>query len=584
MTEDEIAQQILISAWQKSPAAYAKQRLGITLWKKQIEMLSALLKFGRVFAQASHGVGKTFCASTFTSWHYDVHPRGITLTTAPSQRHVEQVLWGQIRAQRNAAGLRAHMKPAAPELREHEEHFALGMTATKGEAFQGYHHEHLAIVFDECVGIQLPFWTSAEGMIMDAGESNYWLAICNPTDTSSAAYQQSRSGDWYVMRISALDHPNIMAGLKGDPIPFPGAVQVGYIDRMIKKHTYEVGAGDKRVGDVEWFPLVEGKRDLDNPRIYRPDGIFESRVIGRWPTNSGAGVWTDAIWEEVERRENDGYVPASASLWADRPLEIGCDCAWSSTDWTSIVARRGVKALSWESHNSWSPANIAHGLKETITRLVRQDFAVKSKLVANYVGEDPENVLVKIDHDATGNAVIEHMAGWNIVGCSGASKALEPDLYPNRRSEVWFSVMEMAREGLIDASALTQEALQKLRSQALAPTWTVNAAGQREVEPKPKMRKRTGRSPDDMDAFNLAFCTPSSIPMSAPELIRGSSGVIKTSSSRDFVYSGGTRQTEPVVIANEIMNPTGGTDHYASGLIIPNKKLLVARRAARQLM
>jgi hypothetical protein len=39
----------------------------------------------------------------------------------------------------------------------------------------------------------------------------------------------------------------------------------------------------------------------------------------------------------------------------------------------------------------------------------------------------------------------------------------------------------------------------------LAPEYKINSAGQRELEPKDKMKERLKRSPDDMDALNLAY-------------------------------------------------------------------------------
>ena len=52
----------------------------------EAEMFVALRKYGRVFAQASHGIGKTLGAAVGVNWHFDCFDPSITLTTAPSQR------------------------------------------------------------------------------------------------------------------------------------------------------------------------------------------------------------------------------------------------------------------------------------------------------------------------------------------------------------------------------------------------------------------------------------------------------------------------------------------------------------------
>ena len=39
----------------------------------------------------------------------------------------------------------------------------------------------------------------------------------------------------------------------------------------------------------------------------------------------------------------------------------------------------------------------------------------------------------------------------------------------------------------------------------MAPQWKLDSHSRRVVEPKSDTKKRLGRSPDDMDALNLAF-------------------------------------------------------------------------------
>ncbi len=41
----------------------------------------------------------------------------------------------------------------------------------------------------------------------------------------------------------------------------------------------------------------------------------------------------------------------------------------------------------------------------------------------------------------------------------------------------------------------------------MAPTWKLDSQGRRVVEPKQDTKKRLKRSPDDMDALNLAYAS-----------------------------------------------------------------------------
>jgi len=98
--------------------------------------------------------------------------------------------------------------------------------------------------------------------------------------------------------------------------------------------------------------------------------------------------------------------------------------------------------------------------------------------------EDPTEVIIRIDDDGVGGGVTDQADGYRFVGVSGASRPLDTESYPNKRSELWFAVAERASEGLVDISRLPQDVQQSLRRQAMSPTWRLDAAGRRVVEPK----------------------------------------------------------------------------------------------------
>jgi hypothetical protein len=79
------------------------------------------------------------------------------------------------------------------------------------------------------------------------------------------------------------------------------------------------------------------------------------------------------------------------------------------------------------------------------------------------------------------------------------------DDYPNRRSELWFHAPFLARDGKLSLARLPRDVLGKLRQQAMAPLWKQDSKGRRVVESKAETKKRLGRSPDEMDALNLAL-------------------------------------------------------------------------------
>ena len=118
---------------------------------------------------------------------------------------------------------------------------------------------------------------------------------------------------------------------------------------------------------------------------------------------------------------------------------------------------------------------------------------------------DARAVEVLVDDDGVGGGVLDQRDGYNFLAISAAERAIEADGYPNRRSEMWFTVVGLALEERLDMSRLSAESLELLRRQVMAPTWKVDSQGRRVVEAKAETKRRIGRSPDDADALNLAF-------------------------------------------------------------------------------
>lgn len=452
------------------PDVYAEQVLKQKWWTKQIEIARALVQHRRVLVKACHSIGKTHIGGGLVNWFFDCWNPGICITTAPTKRQVNDLMWKEVRSQRRG---RPGLFPKAARMETSPEHYAAGFTAISDAAFQGAHEEFVFIIFDEAIGIDAAIWEAAEGM-MTGGDNSLWLCIFNPTDTATRAYEEDFAGEFHVISVSALDHPNIAAELEGRPAPFPKAVRLGWLEKRVEKWCTPILATDRKAKDVEFPP--------GSNIWYRPGPLFEGRVLGRWPSSGSTSVWTEDLWDAA-----NVYQPIPR-----RPLEIGCDVARFGDDFTSIVVRRGACALHHETHNGWDTGQTAGRLKQ---------------LAKEFCGpvEVPQKVAVKVDDDGVGGGVTDQAGGFNFVPVLGQSQAYEPDEYPNRRSELWFATSAMADRGAIDVSRLSAESKSLLRRQLMAPTWKIDAQGRRVVEPKDKTKERIGRSPDDADGFNLAY-------------------------------------------------------------------------------
>lgn len=458
------------SIYADDPIRYAKEILNVEWWSMQKEIARAVSEHKYVFIKASHSIGKSHIAGGLVNWWYDTFNPSICLTTAPTAQHVIDVLWKEVRIQR---GGRPGLYPKAPRLQDSPNHFATGLTSNEDSAFQGKHEERVLIIFDECVGIDKQIWTAAEGM-MTTPQSRL-VVICNPTDTSTHAYDESLKTDkWRVIEISALDHPNISADINSLPVPFPSAVRLDWITGRIDDWCERIPTDDRTRIDFEFPPGTN--------KWYKPGPLFESRVLGRWPSQATNSIWTDTAWSTMLTRQT--HDPGTHII-------ISCDVARFGDDNTTIFSRQGNCILHYETHNGWSTSQTAGSL---------------TRLASHYHDLYPDaEITINIDDGGVGGGVVDQATAHKFTPCLGANRAHEADNYPNRRSELWFVTHDRALDERIDISRLTPDTQNSLRRQLYAPTWRMDAQGRRTVEPKDQTKRRLHRSPDDADAFNLLF-------------------------------------------------------------------------------
>lgn len=461
------------------PAGYARDVLGVTWWAKQIEIAEALMRPPhRVLVKACHSVGKSHLAGGLVNWWYDTRDPGVCITTAPNSRQVVDIIWKEVRRQRRGRG--GFPGPKIPRMESSESHFAHGFTAASGTGFQGIHELSVLAIVDEAVGVPREIWEALDSMAM--GEDHGYLAITNPTDTSSEFYQREQSGGWHVVHISVLDHPNIAAELNGEPPPYPAAARLAWLSTKLKDWTSP--ALIPQPGDIEWPPGSE---------LYlHPAPLAEARLLGRWPSVT-EGVWSDALWQTVE---------VGRSPHRDAIPEIGVDVARFGDDCTEYHTRVGCASITHEAHSGLDNAGVIGRLRQLCAEMA--DWA-SARLDPGVALIRPEQILCKIDSDGMGGRIVDHANGYNWVEISAGSTASSPEDYPNSRSELWFSTAALAKQGAVSLALLPEDTRRELKRQAMAPKYKLDSAGRRVVEPKADTKKKLGRSPDGMDAVNLAY-------------------------------------------------------------------------------
>lgn len=488
-----------LARYAPDPVLFAEEVLSVrTLTPDQTRILRGLTAPPyRVLAKSGHNIGKTFAAAVAVVWWYYTRPESVVITTAPTERDVVDLLWSEVRTLVRRANLPDHfIGPAAPAMWESERHWAKGYTARKGESFQGRHHEHMLFVFDEAEGVEAPYWRTTNTMFQPDGR-HAWLCPFNPTTTTSQTYQEESAAGadggpkWAVVSASSLDHPNVTDALAGRTAGIPGAVSLAQVNDWLGEWFERIDASDADPEiDIE-FPAGSGV-------WYRPEPEGESRVLGRRPSAGTFGVWSERLWRRA----------CAAALTPDPARdtpELGCDVARYGDDRTEIHARCGPCSLDHEDHGGWDTTRTADRLMGLAGKWAAWATSLRDRALAPI---DPKSVPVKVDDTGVGGGVTDILAagGYAVVPVnSGEAAHGRPDKYPRVRDELWFAVRDRARAGRLDLSRLGAKRLAKLQTQALAPTWKPTADRRRQVESKEDLKKRLKRSPDGLDALNLAF-------------------------------------------------------------------------------
>jgi hypothetical protein len=468
--------------------------------------------------KSGHKVGKTRLLGGLVNYWFDCFDPGIVMTVGASEEAMEDTLWSEVRLQRREAGLPdAFLGPASSELWSSPNHWAKLFSVKKSEALQGKHRGPTLVIFDEATAIERIIFTVMKG-IFKPEPGHCWICCYNPTDPSTPIYAEEQSEAWQTTTLSSLDHPNIVAQrrarllrqgeLYSDRCPIPNAVSISQVDSWVKEWTQQIewAEPDKRlVTDFEW-QWPDGRRTLHRPML-----DWEARCTGNWPSQESSSIWSDHLFTTVSQ--------ARAAVPIAEVPEIGCDVAGRGEkgDFTSVHSRWGCLSLGHVEKRGIRTTEIVGLLIETARGLAEMVNRMRVAEDAKRPVVDARHIPIKVDDDNLGGAVVDQLyeQGYNAVPVRAGMQAMDPTRYPNKRSELWFTTANRAQHGGVAFCTLgsdgkpycrlDRESLKRLKLQAVAPRWKLDSIGRRVVEPKDVTKERLGRSPDDMDAMNLAY-------------------------------------------------------------------------------
>lgn len=549
--------------YRDAPVAYIREVLKAPVVQPVQERICELMLTPphRVIVVSANNIGKSWLAGALTNWRYDCFDPGVTITTAPTKRDVEDVLWGQVRAQRRTRwDFKGDRKP---ELWDRPDHYAKGYTGTSVEAFHGRHERYMMFLLDEAIKLKTFVWTGIKSMFRPGGK-HLLAAFLNPTDTTAPVYAECSSPNYHVIHLSALDHPNVLANLRGaDEDVIEGAVNCDMLAGWFQDELWfePVRVEDFQLGDVVWPPpwldreVAEGRlppavlqRALerwgrDGKRFcVRPGPEGQARVLGIWPSATPGAVWSDLAWKCATRE-----LPGMERLpirWRRVP-QIGCDVARGTSDKadkTEIIVQIEGVAVEHFAAAGWETTRTFSFLMELADKWARIFNTRRDPRITPETR--PQLIPIKVDDGGLGGGVVDMLKGrgYGVVPINASTASVAPHRYPRMRDQLWFAVPLAARRGEIDISRLTKRSRLELRNQAMGVQWKPDEHGRRKVEPKEKTKERLLRSPDGMDALNLAYCAATPPAAAAPHVIYSYQGPLPSGQPQQpGPFSGGKR-------------------------------------------
>lgn len=367
--------------------------------------------------------------------------------------------------------------------------------------------------------------TNAKELIFDALHGGYKLATAGTKDVGRSNTAQLLHASEYAFWQNAQMH---LAGIGSTVSDEPGTeIILESTANGIGNSFHELWQGAE-AGTNEWLPIflpwyiqpeyrAPVRDDLslgaEDEKYMQAYGLDMEQM--QWRSNKIATYGKGFAWLFAQEfpataaeafqtsTQNPLISPADVmaavnSQFFERngPVVLGCDPAEEGEDRTAIVWRQGRLIFRCEYHEKMRPMQVA-GI---LARYWNEGLPPGS---GPFAGVRPDGML--IDRIGIGAGIVDRLRELNIphVGVHSGERADEPDLYENKRAEMWWRMKAFFEDTpcrMINESALI--------SDITAPQPEVTSMSRKLLESKKKMKKRGVRSPDGGDALALTFAYP----------------------------------------------------------------------------
>ena len=448
----------LRNASKASPPFFNDWILGGNFWSKQEEIILSVRDNRYTTVRACHDVGKTYIAARTALWFLYTHPQSIVVTTAPTMRQVENLLWRELRTAHEKSKQPLGGEPLKTRLDLAPDWYAIGASSGDPDKLQGFHASSgdILIIVDEAAGVNEDAFEAIEGMM--TAEKARMLMIGNPTSDAGSFRASHHSWDYAnKIHISVFDSPNFVNN------------GITTIEDLVNIDLDKIEVINDYLVSPRWASEKVEAWGIDSP-------MFQARVLGNFPSQSSNTVIPLNYIELASSEEVRDKLEAKGG-----PLRIGVDPARFGNDETVITPRYGG-FIPEQSVHPYTSIPATAGLIKQFNR--------------------PRPVFIGIDVDGLGGGVYDILAEEKFDGIAeiyNNGKALADDTgltFANLASQLWWRARLMFIAGDLaipnDDRLIMQLSTRKYKFTGKGLT----------IESKDDWKKRfKGKSPDRADSL-----------------------------------------------------------------------------------
>ena len=475
------------------PVEWVHKRLKHHTTPYQELIIRAPFEHRRTAVCASQDLGKSYSIADAALAYFYAFEDAIVITTAPTFRQVETILWGYIRQTHSTRELPGEL--LRMQVRNGELHYMLGFATSIPENFQGIHSPHILVIVDEASGLNPVLEEAIEGMLTNAGA--HLVLVGNPTKLSGMFFEafHSQKALYNKIELSSYDSPNFtLDGRYNSAIPITS-----------------------RPDPNAWYNTLASPEWLEERKIAwgEESPMFQVRCLGKFPDQDEFGLIPMSQLELASRCYHIDPTPDGSPVrpfavanqnhpQINTDVAVGVDIATAGSNESVMYLRRGhhiIKMWTWFHKDTMESCGlIQRYLSDPDLHLVTSASVADRQ--ANHPTTNWLIDAIQIDANGVGKGCYDRLKelGLPVRDFNSANKPTNGDDYFDKRAEAFWNLRVLFERGLI--CNLTDD---KTKSQLSTLIWELLSNNKVRIKSKQKMAANGLVSPDRADALAMCF-------------------------------------------------------------------------------